>query len=246
MEMNNAIVSKNTILSDSLNYKLGSMFVKNKQDAIKHLYLNPKSLTNVYLLYYKVAGDLPLFGDMRDILLYRRVYDSLNVAYPGSAYLNPLLDEISLREKNESITSKLLDASEVGFPDIKLPDTKSKMRVLSELSGKPFILVFWSYTDVNQKLFNRDLLELYDKYSSSGLEIYQVCVDADKTAWARAVEEQGLPWINVCDGFGSSSQAVTTYNIVEVPSIFVIDKSGTIVARDIFDSKLEKVIAGIV
>lgn len=246
MEMNNAIVSKNTILSDSLNYKLGSMFVKNKQDAIKHLYLNPKSLTNVYLLYYKVAGDLPLFGDMRDILLYRRVYDSLNVAYPGSAYLNPLLDEISLREKNESITSKLLDASEVGFPDIKLPDTKSKMRVLSELSGKPFILVFWSYTDVNQKLFNRDLLELYDKYSSSGLEIYQVCVDADKTAWARAVEEQGLPWINVCDGFGSSSQAVATYNIVEVPSIFVIDKSGTIVARDIFDSKLEKVIAGIV
>lgn len=245
LERSAALNSKNTALADSLNYRLGSMFVKYKQDAIKHLYSHPNSLTNVYLLYHKLPGDLPLFGDMRDILLYRRVYDSLSNSYPGSVYLNPLLDEISLREKSEAISSKLLDASEVGFPDLRLPDAKSKMRTLSELSGKPFILVFWSITDVNQRLFNRDLLELYDKYSAAGLQIYQVCVDTDKTAWARAVAEQGLPWINVCDGLGSASSAVSTYNIVEVPSLFVIDKSGTIVARDVFDSQLEKLIAKI-
>jgi peroxiredoxin len=240
-----ALENKNGKLADSLNFVLGSMFVKNKQEAIKHLYLNPNSLTNVYLMYHKMPGDLPLFGDMRDILLYKRVFDSLSVVYPGSPYLNPILDEISLRERSEAFSSKLLDASEVGFPDIKLPDTKSQIRSLSELSGKPFILVFWSVNDVNQKLFNRDLLELYDRYSPLGLEIYQVSVDTDKTAWARAVAEQSLPWINVCDGLGSASQALATYNIKEVPSLFVIDKSGSIVARDVFDSKLSRAIAKI-
>ena len=119
------------------------------------------------------------------------------------------------------------------------------MRSLSDLSGKAILLVFWSTTDVNQKLFNRELLDIYDRYSSLGFEIYQVCVDTDKTAWSGAVANQELPWINVCDGLGSASPAVTTYNIREVPSVFLIDKSGTIVARDIFDSKLEKAIAAI-
>ena len=240
-----AINSGDAVLADSLNYSLGALFVKNKQSAIKHLYLNPNSLTNVYLLYQKMPGELPLFGDMRDVLLFRRVYDSLSVTYPGSVYLNPLLDEITLREKSDAISSKLLDASEVGFPDIKLPDLKSQMRSLSDLSGKAILLVFWSTTDVNQKLFNRELLDIYDRYSSLGFEIYQVCVDTDKTAWSGAVANQELPWINVCDGLGSASPAVTTYNIREVPSVFLIDKSGTIVARDIFDSKLEKAIAAI-
>lgn len=245
LKRSEAVNRGDVVLSDSLNYTLGSLFVKSKQAAIKHLYSNPHSLTNIFLLYHKMPGELPLFGDMRDMLLFKRVYDSLSVTYPESVYLNPLLDEITLRERSDAISSKLLDASEVGFPNIKLPDLKSKTRSLSDLSGKTILLIFWSVTDVNQKLFNRELLTLYDKYSNNGLEIYQVCVDADKTAWAKVVTEQSLPWINVCDGLGSSSPAVSTYNISEVPSIFLIDKSGTIVARDIFDSKLEKTIVGI-
>ena len=183
---------------------------------------------------------------MRDVLLFQRVYDSLRVVYPESPYLNSLQDVISAMDRSEALTSKLLDASEVGYPDISMPDTHSKVRTLSELSGKVIILLFWSAGDANQKMFNRELLSLYDKYSSSGLEIYQVSVDTDKTAWARAVADQELPWINVCDGLGGASQAVLTYNVREVPSLFVIDRSGTIAARDIFNSKLESVVSSLI
>ncbi|MBP1670852.1 MAG: Thioredoxin Family Protein [Bacteroidetes bacterium] len=241
-----AVLAGNKELEDTLGYELGSLYVKSKQAAIKHLYSNPGSITNIPLLYYKFPGNLPLFGDVRDVLLFQRVYDSLQPVYPQSSYLNALLDEISVRGKSDMLNSKLLDASEVGFPDISLPDTKAKVRTLSDLSGKVVILLFWSVTDVNQKIFNRDLLALYDKYSIKGLEIYQVSVDTDKTAWANTVAEQQLPWINVCDGLGSSSPAVTTYNVQKAPTLYVIDKSGSIAAKDVYDSKLESLISSLV
>ena len=241
-----ASLAGNKALYDSLGYKLGALYVKSKQAAIKHLYSYPRSITNIPLLYFRFPNNLPLFGDVRDVLLFQKVYDSLQPVYPQSSFLNVLLDEISLRSKSDAFNSKLLDASEVGFPDISLPDTKAKVRTLSDLSGKVVILLFWSVSDVNQKIFNRDLLSLYDKYYARGLEIYQVSVDTDKTAWANTVADQQLPWINVCDGLGSSSPAVITYNVQKAPTLYVIDKSGSIAAKDVYDSKLESLISSLV
>lgn len=225
--------------SEEINLKLGSLYVKQKQSAIKFIYTYPKSITSVMLLYHKFSPEVPLFADVRDVLIFRRVYDSLQTVYPGSVYLSRLLDEIGYREQTEEFNAKILDASERGFPEISLPDREAKMRSLSDIQGKVIVLSFWSITDVNQRMMNQDLLDLYRKYADKGLEIYQVSVDNDKTAWARAVSEQDLPWISVCDGLGSASPAVTTYNIQKVPTIYVIDKSGTIAAKDIFDTELE-------
>ena len=43
-----------------------------------------------------------------------------------------------------------------------------------------------------------------------------------------------------------SYQAVIAYNITAVPSLFIFDKEGNIVARDIFnDAKLKNILNGI-
>ena len=225
--------------SDELNYALGSVYVKQKQEAIKYIYSNPGSITNMILLYYKFSQDIPLFADLRDVLLFRKVYDSLQVNYPKSIYVQRLMDEISGRERSEIINSKILDASERGYPEITLPDTKAQPRSLSELSGKVILLSFWSVNEPALRMLNRDYLDLYAKYNSKGLEIYQISVDVDKTAWARAVAEQQLPWVSVCDGLGANSSAIATYNVQKLPANFIIDRSGSIIARDIYDAALD-------
>jgi peroxiredoxin len=93
-------------------------------------------------------------------------------------------------------------------------------------------------------MFNNDLMEIYNKYKSAGLEIYQVSIDTDKTAWATAVKEQNLPWISVCDGKGAASIAVATYNVTAIPSMFVFNRKGDIVAsNDLFSkSKVEEAV----
>jgi hypothetical protein len=97
------------------------------------------------------------------------------------------------------------------------------------------MLLFWSASDNAQKMLNAELLQLYNKYKGKGFQIYEVCVDTDKTNWASVV--RNLPWINVCDGMGASSVAISTYNVANVPSMFLFDKNGTIAGKDIFNMK---------
>ena len=54
-----------------------------------------------------------------------------------------------------------------------------------------------------------------------------------------AVEEQQLPWISVSDLRGRSSVALGLYNVQRLPANFLIDKEGTIVAKNIYGKSLE-------
>ena len=38
----------------------------------------------------------------------------------------------------------------------------------------------------------------------------------------RTVKDQGLGWINVCDGLGTASSAVSTYNLSALPVSFIL------------------------
>lgn len=232
--------------AEELNYELGSLYVKAKQGAIKHLYTNPSSITNMILIYHSFSPQIPLFADSKDLLLFKRVYDSLSVKFPESVYLERLKEEIANRENIEMFNSKIADVPETGFPEISLPDNKSQLQKLSDLSGKVVILSFWTVTETSQRMLNQEYLDLYRKYNSQGLEIFQVSVDTDKTAWATAVKEQKLPWISVCDGQGPNSAPLAVYNVTQIPVNFLIDKSGTIVARDVYGDKLESTIAKLV
>ncbi|MCK9628842.1 MAG: AhpC/TSA family protein [Bacteroidales bacterium] len=238
-------ISGDTAMSRSIGYQLGSLYIKQKQRAIKHLYTYPYSITNIPLLYQKFPNELPLFADARDILLFKRVCDSLSVKYPSSPYVTNLKEEVDKQQRYIELNDRIEGAGIAGHPEIAMPDVNAKERRLSDLAGKVVVLSFWSSQDVNQKMMNQDLLQLYQKYNGRGLEIYQVSVDIDKTLWARAVADQNLPWISVCDGLGSRSNGVITYNISRVPAIFVIAKDGNIIARDVFGQKLESVVSGL-
>ena len=205
---------------------------------------SPASLSNIALLYQKFNGELTLFGDVNDVVYFKKVYDSLKVAYPHSMYVNSLKDEVDRYQKAFEFNNKMNIAGEQAFPEIALPDTKGQTRKMSELLGKPFILLFWTSSLDQQKMYNHELKELYAKYNPKGLEIYQVSADIDKTQWATVVKEQELPWINVCDGLGTSSVVLNTYAVTQLPTMFVFDKAGNIVAKNIFDKReLERELA---
>lgn len=219
------------------NSQLGKVFVKHKQNMIRNVMQNPHSFANIQALYQTFVQGLPVFGAENDYMLVQRVHDSLQTVYPGSVYLKSLEEQVASARAAIAFAEKLSNAQETSFPNISLPDINAKNVELASLEGKPFILMFWLSADVTQKMFNNDILDIYRKYSKSGLEIYQVAIDTDKTAWATAVKEQNLPWISVCDGKGAASPALATYNIYSVPSIFVFDRKGDIVASQGLFSK---------
>ena len=227
-KMNQAMESNDSKAMQELNSELGKVFVQHKQGVVKTIMQNPYSFANIQALYQSFANALPVFGGENDFLLVQRVHDSLQTVYPASAYVKSLQEQLDQVHKVQEMAAKVSQATEASFPNI-LPDASAKMVELESLEGKPFILMFWTIADANQKMFNNDLKEIYRRYKSKGLEIYQVSIDTDKTAWATAVKEQELPWISVCDGKGAASPAVFAYNISSIPAIFVFDRNGDIV-----------------
>lgn len=217
-----------------LNKQMGKLYVKYRQDMLKMIMENPYSLANVQALYQSIGNQLPIFAEENDYLLAQRIHDSLILRYPNSVYIKSLQNDIKSRQNAVLLADKMSKAEETAFPNLILPDINAKNIELKSLEGKPFVLMFWTISDANQKMFNNELKDLYNKYSKSGLEIYQVSLDADKTAWATAVKQQQLPWISVCDGKGPMSPSVAAYNVSAIPSVYVFDKNGNIVEKGNF------------
>lgn len=230
-QMNAAIEKKDLAAAEELKIKMGKSYVNYRRGLIKTIMENPYSFANINALYQQVGQQLPVFSSENDYLLVERVHDSLATLYPSSVYLQSLKEQISGAKNAIALAEKIYEAETKSFPNLSLPDINAKNIELSSLEGKPFILMFWTISEPSQKMFNNDLKELYRKYRSSGLEIYQVSLDEDKTAWASAVKDQQLPWISVCDGKGPASPAVVAYNLLTVPTMFVFNAKGDLVAN---------------
>lgn len=221
-----------------LKRELGTLYVKCKQNAIKYIYTHPKSLSVIPVLYQKTSSGLPVFAQATDAILMERVYDTLRTVYPASPYLVSLADEVSLRRNALEIQNRMASAEEVDFPEIVLSDVNGQQQSLTALKGNVIVLMFWDASNVQQRVYNTDLKMLYEKYHRRGLEIYQVCLNSNKTAWAMQVKEQGLPWISVCDPAAGASVGAMLYNITQLPAMYVISRDGSIQSRDVFDMRM--------
>ena len=203
---------------------IAKAYVQYYRDCVRYISENPKSLTIVPVLFQTLDADTPIFSQQTDALRYRVAADSLKTLYPDSKYVKALEKEARSRSKYLDLSNLVTDASELSFPDLNLPNEKGEKVALSSLKDKVVFLYFWTSQMPDQTVFNLDYLKpLYDKYHSRGLEIYAVCIDADKATWASIVKNQELKWINVNDGLGTASSAIRQYNVSTVPTLYVIE-----------------------
>lgn len=227
-----------------LRLELGSLYVKEKQAAVKGIIQNPYSFTNITQLYRQFNENLPLFAALQDGIYYSQVCDSLKALYPNSPYISALEQEAVKYNNYMELQNKMSSATESAFPEIAMKDVKGSSQSLSSLLGRPFMLLFWSRSDTAQKMLNAELEEVYARLKDKGFQIYSVCIDTDRTSWAQIVKRFG--WINVCDGLGAASPALMAYNVSKLPAMFLFNKEGEIVGRDIYDIKrLEAAIANL-
>lgn len=208
-----------------------------KREQIKFIVEHKSSLAGVYALYQRLPGDTYLFNLDGDVIYYRMVADAVEESYPDSPYLPLLASEIARMDARQNLMSSIAETS---FPDVELPDMFGRKVQLSSLKGKVVLVDFWSAELGNSNAINSELKKIYAKYADRGFEIYQVGVDVSKDVWINAVQEQQLPWISVCDFRGRNSPALGLYNVQKLPSNFLIDREGVVVARDLYGSGLQR------
>ena len=210
-----------------LRRKMTQDYIAYYRSRVKYILSNSHSLTVIPVLYQVVGEDLPVFGQLTDAIHFSNMADSLGTVYPESKYVKALQKEASRRQQYLNLSTRLSNAEEAGYPEIELGNVKGEKVKLSSVvaSSKVVMLYFWTSTDAAQTLFNTDvMLPVYEEFKDNGFEIYSVCADVDKSAWAAVVRNQNLPWVNVCDAAGTASVALATYNVQSLPvSYFIVD-----------------------
>ena len=212
-------------------------YIQYYREAVKYVMNNPHSLTVVPVLFQNVNPDLPVFSQTTDALHFRNALDSLSAVYPDSKYVKALERETTRREGILGFDSRLSMATEAEYPDIKSKDVNGNEVSLQALDSKAIILFFWTVTDPESKILNQETYKpVYQDYHDKGLEIFAVSLDTDKAAWASVVKSQELPWVNVNDGLGASSPAVSLYNVTSLPRAYLI-LDGKIIDRRVEGEK---------
>ena len=77
------------------------------------------------------------------------------------------------------------------------------------------------------------LKKTYGDFHKKGFEIFGVSFDEDRGDWLGAVEQNGMDWLHVSEVKGFDNQAAKDYAIQGIPSNFLIDSQGTIVAKNL-------------
>ena len=203
--------------------EMGALYVRHYRECVRRIVANSHSLVVIPILYERLSEGTAVFNRPTDAVLFKAAADSLTAVYPDSRYVKALSKEAERRTRLLELQQQIGSAGQLNYPDLELPDIRGQKCRLSSLQAKAVLLHFWTSAEPAQRMFNLDtLLPLYEEYHNRGLEIYSVCIDADKVRWGSIVTAQKLPWVNVNDGRGTASSALTTYNVTSLPVTYLI------------------------
>ncbi|QZE13375.1 AhpC/TSA family protein [Halosquirtibacter laminarini] len=202
---------------------------------------HPFSMASIIALYQKFDYNNYVVQDLQTM---KTAASALAAIYPDSKHVKTL-HQNTLRLINKERNVKMhnmLKQYAVNSPDIKLPNVKGKVVNLSSLRGKYVLVHFWASTDQGSRIQNEILKENYQIFHKKGFEIYQVSVDTNKSSWEKAIKQDRLTWINVGDMQGSN-QAVVNYNVQMIPTNYLLDPKGNILAKNLIGPEVNKVLS---
>ena len=233
-------VSRNEALTvDQVNDSILNMITRYK-DQVKREYIFPNpAKPYAYFALFQTLGNMLLFNPQSnrdDIKVFAAVATSWDTYWPhaerGANLHNIALEGMKNVRIADARGSQVIDASKVqeaGLIDIALRDNKGQLRHLTDLKGQVVLLDFHVFATNESPARILLLRELYNKYHTQGLEIYQVSLDPDEHFWKQ--QTAALPWISVREDKGLNSAALTIYNVQSVPEFFLIDRGNNIVGR---------------
>ena len=209
--------------------------VRNLQNAWKmeqvktYIEKNPTSVVGAYMLrdLYTWYSDMP-FEDMRTMVA------SLQGEAKQSKYYTSLQDILAKR--------KAVMPGSVA-PDFTLFKRDSSEFTLSSTRGKYIMIDFWaSWCHPCRKAIPH-WKEVYAKYHDKGFDIVSVSDDSRWKDWFKAMDQEQMPWTQVCDEFpvkNMPARVGSLYMTTYIPFYVLLDKEGKILLYTSDENKIDE------
>lgn len=209
----------------------------------EYIFKAPMKASSYFALFQTIyaGGQSVLLFNPRtseqDIKVFGAVATSWDTFYPNekrgenlhNIAIEGMKDVRYLRSQQQAEEIEASKVNTSGILDFTLTDNTGAARSLSSLKGNVVLLDFHLFADQNSMKRIMSLRELYNKYHAQGFQIYQVAIDGDEHFWK--TQTAALPWISTRVDDNTSS-VLQLYNVQQVPTFFLLDRSCNVVKRD--------------
>ena len=174
----------------------------------------------------------------------KKLFDNLN----SKVKTNP----IGLKLKNEIDIEiekvKMLQKVSLGkiAPEFNAKNPDGEIVSLSDVKGKYTLIDFWAAWCGPCRKENPNLLEAYNNFNSKGFDIISISLDGrrgkteGKKAWIDAIDKDGIgAWYHISNLDYFKCEIANTYGVTSIPSSFLIDENGKIIAKNLRGKALQ-------
>jgi thiol-disulfide isomerase/thioredoxin len=236
-KMNAAQEAKDTITINKLMKEYQGIQKEGMEFYVKFAEGNPKALLSALIV------DSMLNDPAVDLVRVKKIYagfsPELKKYKPGKS-IQSKLDKIA---KPVSVAP----AANLGSvaPDFTGPNPEGKSISLKQSLGKVTLVDFWASWCKPCRAENPNVVALYAKYHAKGLNILSVSLDKEASAWKAAIAKDKLTWNHVSNLKEFEDPIALQYGINAIPSIYILDAKGVIIAKDLRGEELNAKIASL-
>ncbi|MBC9931354.1 TlpA family protein disulfide reductase [Chitinophaga qingshengii] len=177
-----------------------------------------------------------------EIIAHKQVIAGLTTRFPKNTLVKSMTDKIAELEKSNQTGAgdaaggeEPSAAVKVGqeAPDFSLPDPNGKTISLKSLRGKYVLLDFWASWCGPCRQENPNVVRAFQQFKGKNFTILGVSLDKTKDQWLAAIAKDGLTWNHVSDLKFWDSSVVPLYGINAIPTNFLLDPQGKVIATDL-------------
>jgi peroxiredoxin len=150
-------------------------------------------------------------------------------------------------EEYKYMSGKLerMKAVDIGQPytDFELPTPAGQPLKVSDVhQGNVMLIDFWASWCGPCRRANPEVVAIYSEYKDQGFEILGVSLDRDAASWQKAIKDDNLTWPQISDLKYWNSKGAELYGVPAIPHTVLIDREGTIIAKNLHGDELREAI----
>jgi len=208
-----------------------------KDMMVKYPDTHPKSFISALIV-------LEMFRDPNvDTKKIKKLYDSFDESLRNTKTAKKIKDQLDAlnnikKEPKPQPKPVAINIGEIA-PDFSAKNPQGVTVSLKQSLGKVTVIDFWASWCGPCRKENPAVVAMYNELHAKGLNIIGVSLDKDAAKWKEAIAKDKLTWTHISNLKEFEDPIALQYNIEQIPTTFVLDASGKIVAKDLRGDELK-------